>query len=488
MKNRELINRIKKSKQELLDDPLAWIERQKEQQVKKVKPVKTAVPVKDSAMDYSSHDLEGLQVSHDIMDFEAGKDHILVLKDSDILKDEDDVLVCSSLPAMASEKNGKYTGYDDDEFKTPGNKVNILSQYDDEDDKIVTKGFRLSSSAPQMKESAPEKDLKGISCFVEKKMVTDHDTTFKKVKKKGRSRKKEADLSIDLQDIENGSTTNKKKIIGDFVDDDDLQDAISRVRREKIKMGAEFVASAVSQQKDESSEEDEVGMIISEATEFVTNLGVLPKKEEENQRVASDVKVEEDAQVKVEEEAQVKVEEEAQIKVEEDVVKQEMLGNKDTKRVHFEDMDVDVNQEDGEAVEDSDETPFHAEPLVSAGLGATLALLSQKGLVQRLSPEEQERANKLRERELWLVEQRKKEKIRMVEKQRERESQKGSGHKLSGRDMERQREAEAKRLEREQIRLKEEKFKNYVPDVKIAYYDEFGRELNTKEVCLDLKR
>lgn len=208
-------------------------------------------------------------------------------------------------------------------------------------------------------------------------------------------------------------------------------------------------------------------MIISEATEFIRNLGNLPKNEEKKvvERIDS-----------------VELPEEESI-----TIKQENIEKVETeRRVHFEDMDVDVKvKEEETTVQESDETGFQAEPLVSAGLGATLALLSQKGLVQRLSPEEQERANKLRERELWLVEQRKKEKIRLIEMEKERDIQRASGRKLSGRDMERQREADAKRLEREQIKLKEEKFKNYVPDVKIAYYDEFGRELNTKEVLFE---
>ena len=76
-------------------------------------------------------------------------------------------------------------------------------------------------------------------------MVTDHDTSFKKLKKKIRSRKKDSDFSIEFKDLKEGSTSNKKKIIGDFVDDDDLQDAISKVRKEKVKMGAEYVANGI---------------------------------------------------------------------------------------------------------------------------------------------------------------------------------------------------------------------------------------------------
>ena len=224
--------------------------------------------------------------------------------------------------------------------------------------------------------------------------------------------------------------------------------------------------------------------MISEATEFIRNLGNLsPKEDLEVEKFEKDLQV----YVKQEEMATDIPSHLGGSGMPENAENTGKVENIERERkVHFEEMEVYVKEEDvnEEVFEDEvkEEAAFHSEPLVSSGLGATLALLSQKGLVQRLSPEEQERANKLRERELWLVEQRKKEKLRIAEREKEREKQRASGHKLSGRDLERQREIDAKRLEREQIRLKEEKFKNYVPDVKIAYYDEFGRELNTKEV------
>ena len=121
---------------------------------------------------------------------------------------------------------------------------------------------------------------------------------------------------------------------------------------------------------------------------------------------------------------------------------------------------------------------------MSKGLAATLALLSQKGLVQRASTEDQALQQKIRERELWLIKERKNEKLRGLEKEKERERNRALGRntKLSGRDLERQREEDMRRLDRERLKLVEEKFKNYTPDVKIEYKDEFGRVLNTKEV------
>ena len=237
----------------------------------------------------------------------------------------------------------------------------------------------------------------------------------------------------------------------------------------------------ISNQKIISSDEEEGGLVISEATEFIRNLGTLSALEEIKQEKV------EIKQEKVEIKQEIKAEESLQTE-EIEIKKEHQVSGK---KVHFEDMEIDEGIGKEEDLQDNikneaSDTPFQEEPLVSAGLGATLALLSQKGLVQRLSPQEQELANKRRERELWLVEERKREKLRAIEKDNERKDFKSSGRRVSGREMERQREVDSKKLEREQIRLKEEKFKNYVPDVKIAYYDEFGRELTTKEVTIAL--
>jgi U4/U6.U5 tri-snRNP-associated protein 1 len=415
-----------------MQDTLSWIERQRKVSVREHKAVR-------ENKEYENKELAGLNVSNDLEDFEIGKDHILVLKDSDILKDEQDIL----------------------EFEQ---KTSTIHEEDEEGKSV---GFKLHYDVPKIQEKSL---AQGISLVVEKKIVQDQDLVIKKRKNRKNKREKE---DFSLQELKIG--TNKKKIIGDFVDDDDLQEFISKTRTKKLeKKGAEYVKNSVIENKHSDSLDSEgEGMVISEATEFVRSLGEIAGAKQD----LGEIKEERNDQSEIKEERN----DQREIKEE----RNDQREIKEERKVHFEDMDVDVKEEVRDTEED--EGAFHAEPLVSAGLGATLALLSQKGLVQRLSPEEQQRANKLRERELWLVEQRKREKIRTVEKERERETQRTSGRKLSGRDLERQREDDAKRLEREQIKLKEEKFKNYVPDVKIAYYDEFGRELNTKEVCLDLK-
>jgi U4/U6.U5 tri-snRNP-associated protein 1 len=428
----------------LMQDTLSWIEKQRRGRAREQ-------TVATENKEYENKELVGLTVSNDLEDFEMGKDHVLVLKDSDILKDEQDVLEL-------------------EQYKTS-------AMHEDEEGKSI--GFKIHHDVPKIQEKSV---VQGISLVVEKKIVQDQDLVIKK--RKHRKNKREKD-DFSLQELKTG--TNKKKIIGDFVDDDDLQEFISKARIKKLeKKGAEYVKNSVMENEHSeslASDSEEKGMVISEATEFVRGLGAIsgPKQDlEEIKEERNDLE-----EIKEERNDLEEIKEERNDLEEIKEERNDLEEIKEERKVHFEDMDVDVKEEVRDTEED--EGAFHAEPLVSAGLGATLALLSQKGLVQRLSPEEQERANKLRERELWLVEQRKREKIRIVENERERESQRTAGRKLSGRELERQREADAKRLEREQIKLKEEKFKNYVPDVKIAYYDEFGRELNTKEVSLYLK-
>ena len=106
---------------------------------------------------YSTQHLKGLAVQHDSGAFEAGKEIILTLQDSNILEKDDlnrtlglneseDVLenvnIAENERRIDAEKRGKrarqsvYSGYDDEEFEggssVVGKKQGILSQYDEE--------------------------------------------------------------------------------------------------------------------------------------------------------------------------------------------------------------------------------------------------------------------------------------------------------------------------------------------------------------------
>jgi U4/U6.U5 tri-snRNP-associated protein 1 len=209
-----------------------------------------------------------------VTDFQEGLDTILVLKDSQIIGDDEEgdellnVNMVEHKKAQENVENRKkkpgYTAYEDDEFSinNPGQKKDILSQYDEEimgGTNKKSSGFTLSRSGVIV---APKQDKRSVSeklkektvtlDFEKNKEITDYYTQeelsvkIKKPKKKNkqknnRSSRKNLDAEEDAEEKLNFtapmeidfSQSNKNKTLEDsnFVDDDDLQAAISRARR-----------------------------------------------------------------------------------------------------------------------------------------------------------------------------------------------------------------------------------------------------------------
>ena len=112
-----------------------------------------------------------------------------------------------------------------------------------------------------------------------------------------------------------------------------------------------------------------------------------------------------------------------------------------------------------------------AEQNYGSGMGSTLALLRQQGILKTTTPEQLAREQVQRERDRWLAEHRAREAKVELDKSRTRNS---------GRDQT-TREYENRRREDEERRTVAKSFENYKPDVNIVYYDEFGRALTPKE-------
>lgn len=127
---------------------------------------------------------------------------------------------------------------------------------------------------------------------------------------------------------------------------------------------------------------------------------------------------------------------------------------------------------------------------MGAGLAATIALLTQKGFVEKATPEALQRERKQAEKRAWLAEQKRIDRLRELEKEKEKErnrerNQKGRGGHRDDRDWYRE-EQEARYAERERAREVEERFRHYIPDVNLEYHDEHGRKLNAKEAFRQL--
>ncbi|RHZ86130.1 hypothetical protein Glove_54g37 [Diversispora epigaea] len=463
-----------------------------------------------------------MQVAHDITDFQDGEERILVLKDTSILENEDegDQLVSIQLEEQQrlkknlenKKKKPVYTGYDDEEFNFGGGitKKGLLSHYDEEIEGEKRNGFMIETDGVfevSNKQITSEKQKSISLTFDKMREIQDYYTReeaeveFKKpkTKKKKKVRKKtndDEDLTLGANNVDNNNknnemeidnTRNQRKRLEDldeinFVDDDDLQQALARARkmatRNTAKNSVEEIAKTLIRNKESVNEDEDIpgeGLVISDTSEFVRSLSIAPKITKPTDEPVSSITqkildqidqsdiVEDDVDEKMDE-----VEEEE---------KNTKGGWKDA---------TEIQQEQDNGVTKLNEEPKYSgvveeEPLVSGGMAATLALLQQKGFSIKPSEEQLDKERVQRERQKWLGEQRKRDLERQSEREREKQRAKEKGYRGgAGRD------SDSSYREREHLREMEARFKDYKPDINLEYVDEFGNQLTPKEAFRQL--
>lgn len=266
------------------DDALSaknWIKTQKKRAGKREKELAERRQREMDEADrvaYGEDDIVGLKVTHGADAFEEGET-ILTLKDTRVLDGEEDELQNVNLAdeerhEAARERKRKagqtYTGYDDDEFVEGriGKKASVLAKYDGDfaGEDVASEGFRLGAPLPKKEEMVVDEEM-GREAQVKVKLnldfardweVSDYmkegDAGFKKPKvrliwrkEQGRARLTEqkrrakkstrkAEADEDEMDVDPIFT---KRVVGDtpdnLVDDDDLQAALARSRRQVTK-------------------------------------------------------------------------------------------------------------------------------------------------------------------------------------------------------------------------------------------------------------
>ncbi|ORZ03357.1 SART-1 protein [Syncephalastrum racemosum] len=525
------------------DSALKWIQklRKREKQLAEQRAREQAEMDAGFVENYEAKDLAGLKVGHDLTEFNEGSEVILTLKDRGIL-DEDDENAADELTNIQIEererlrenlenkkKKPAYNPYDDEEFMLGGGKKSVLPDYEE---KAKKEGFTIGKSGqvvnPEEEQSVSDK-LKAHTLSYEKmKEIKDYYTqdeaalSFKKPKKKKKKdkiRKRAADdddiptttattttttttvtsSSSPAQGDTNGEGEPKEPSVrknldtdANFVDDDDLQLALSKARRaankqrarEIKKLTPEQIAQRIAEEREqegnqEGSQEGE-GLVLSEMSEFVSNLGSQPtytSREASMSRRAASAEKPSASPSPTPEEAVA-----------------------DSQETPIDEAPIEAMETEGEsttpAPEDQDQKQAEAaiieEPLVSGGLAATLSLLSQKGVVAKPTEEQLKRDRQAAQRLKWAAEQKKRdleraarEREREQNRRRGRHAERDTGNRGRDRELQREREREREREkeleEREAMRAFEERMKNYRPDVKLEYVDEEGRQLDTKE-------
>ncbi|KAJ7158746.1 SART-1 family-domain-containing protein [Mycena filopes] len=509
------------------DDTMKWIKKSKKREKELAKKRLEELESMDKVFQgdaYTERDLVGLKVSHDFEDMDEGDARILTLKDSRILDNEEDELQNVEMAEdERTKKNNElkikkrdYTGYDDEEF-VPGHegmKRSVLSKYDEDIDGIQETGFRLGNSV-QTKAAKVEEQKHAAAAVVNKSLLnidyaktfasTDYlqegDVGFKKPKtKKKRSSRRapeaepapEDQMDVDQKPI----VPRARELDANFVDDDDLQAALARSRKAKLrkatKMTPEQLATKVAEQRaqeeaeareivkveDEMDEEGEPrttgGLTFDDTSEFVRAVGNNPiVKEEPKERVIAPSK-----QASQSRDVSMAPGDVAIVEVEAGEVEMKDEDDDDDDMAildRIEDLLKTVETEQAESSQfglaDDGIGGTASEQTFRSGLAGTVNILRQQGVLAKPADEQQSRERVQLERDRWLAQQRRNIEQRETEKWQSRGSTKDQATREQ---LNRQREQQEKRDT-------EELFKSYKPDVNLVYYDEYGRSLTPKE-------
>lgn len=483
-------------------DTRTWLLQQKKRQkkIEKARKMEEELAAREQQAEYTSKDLAGVKVGHEMDQFdEMTGEQILTLKDAEIGEESDeDELENTELNAkqkLEEKLKLKKNRPDYDPTDQDGAK-GVLSKYDDEIEGKKKQRFTLDGkgNTEEIQRRALDADgevkSKGVKInldmFKDDAPVSDYvDPSTVKVKKpKKKKEKKSRQKAVDEDDIvppsapapqaaegmevdgveANGTNNASKKRAFEF-DDDDLQAKLAEQRRQALKKRKKMDAAELARQMREEmpvddAEPEEGGMTLDETTEFVANLK-KPEAPEARERVsrtpqaaaAQDEDEDEDGDARMQSYAEVDETEERK------------------------------QRESATPAPDISATGLQDEKNMSgAGIGASLALLRERGLIGKesdagLTERERQRTRFLAEKQ-HLVE----DFDRRAREQREQDRRRGVFDKMSHRE----REAYAKQAndsrERYLNQLLDDSFKqHYKPNVELRYTDEFGRNMNQKE-------
>lgn len=508
----------------------AWLMKQKKRQkeIEKARKREQELADAEAAAEYTAKDLAGVKVGHELETFQEGEHQVLTLKDATIDENEEEGDELENLDLREREKlsdklelKKKKPNYNPHDTEETG-ETSILAHYDEEIQGKKRQRFTLDAmgstteatieggAVQKLKPKAISLDLFSRSCVSSK---SDHVTNSfpeddepksdyldiseikvkKPKKKKAKSTRQKAADEDDILPIAepadlpaaNGDSTNidqpaqpKKRTYDDmsFVDDDDLQASLAAQRRNALKKRQKFRPEDLAQQfREEASTtpapengEENLGLVIDETSEFVANLQkpTAPEpKRRSTSRQADPVTTMGDES---DDEGDVNMNRSyADIEDEEDRLAR-------LKREKSNSEDITNNGLEEEAT-------------VARGVGSTLKLLKERGILK--SAETGDLNAIFRQKQLFLAEKQRREADaeKKARAQRERDRMNGRLDKMSAREKEEYaRSQNAHRDQVESRQLAEHFNKEYKPNVDIKYIDEYGRSLGQKEAFKQL--
>ncbi|OJD14043.1 hypothetical protein ACJ73_09124 [Blastomyces percursus] len=502
-------------------DTKTWLMQQKKRQRKiekeRAKRLAEELAERERIAEYTAKDLAGVRVGHEVADFEEGGEQILTLKDTTIDENEEEGDELENIDLRDRERlneilalKKKKPVYDPNDFDGSGS---ILAQYDEEIEGKKRKRFTLD--AKDLTEEEREAKRQDVSSKLKAQPVnldmmpettatpSDYqeatDIKIKKPKKKKAksTRRKAVDEDDIFPTIETTDTRNGDSMEVDsgaastrlstpaprrsdreisFVDDEDLQASLATQRRAAFKKRKKVRPEDISRQLREESEqaqngmdldnadgeEDAPGLVIDETSEFVANLQ-RPTIPDRHQRSVSRPK-EESPEVKEERDEDVDMERSYDDIEDEEDLKERLKRGETTPAA------------------DITATGLEEESTLDQGLGSTLAMLKQRGLVKESNAGHLNTLHRERQRFLREKQRREAEAERRARLQRERDRASGKLDRMTARDREEYARQENKQRDQLESRQMAEIFnREYKPDVQLKYVDEHGRLMDQKE-------
>ncbi|RYP43298.1 hypothetical protein DL770_011735 [Monosporascus sp. CRB-9-2] len=483
----------------------AWLKSQgkRQKQIEKARKLEERIALEEAeraaAIQYTSKDLAGVKVSHELGAFEDGDEHIMTLKDSNVLGDDDEGDELEDVTLRDREKlteklelKKKKPVYDPLAVDETGER-SILAQYDEEIGGKKKKHFTLDSQGntvmpDDVDPQSQSRQLQKISLdFLEEDRPSSDYLDISEVKVKKPKKKKtkstrqrpvdeddifpldttQQDQSMDIDSGAGFISKKRKTEDTSYADDEDLQATLAMQRREALKKRKRTRPEDIARQLREDASPgldggadntQEGGLVIDETSEFISGLRKedLEDRKPRRRRTASA----------------------------EPVTAMEGDSDEDEHMQDRDDTNGDRSQREISAPPETSALGVEEEKAVAAGagLGATLQLLKERRLIAESNAGDLNA--KFRGQQAFLAE--KKRRLEEIERnareQRERDRASGKFAKMSAREREEYARQQNVIRDQQTSRLMADLFsKGYQPNVELRYHDEFGRTLDQKE-------
>lgn len=528
----------------------AWLAQQNKRQKKiaATEAAKKAEEAKRKELQYTSRDLKGLKVSHQLNEFDIDTEQILTLKDRNVGEESDEdelenaeILAKEKLQEKLELKKRKpvYNPLDDDSTS----ERKILAQYDEVIDGKKRHQFTLDGKGSTVEQSKlPAIDMKEkidrilveLDDIPKKEPASDYKKEKKssEIKFKKRSKnpntvfKKKTDedslltpeeqanldrlraekrtengndsMEVDSANPNGTAPTSKKRRFAEMVfDDDDLQRRLAAQRREESKNRKKWAPGEFAKYLRSTATDKSEAAKGGYSTDPIVSVNIinvapdsLPAKE------TADLSTQQwldtlDPEKYWEEERKILQAKQAEATEMERL--KNVLGKHDEGDADMFASDEEMGERDDEEKEKDDEAAKNKGHTVTddvdigQGLGSTLKMLKDRNLLDATVPKVD--VKDVLARNQFLAEQRRRRALAEAQAQleRERQRERADFKKLSKKDQEEYNARQNVRREEEEAARMAELFdKNYKPNVQLKYLDEFNREMTPKEAFKEL--